>query len=126
MAHKDSLVPRLMRAVRDGATVQVYGDGLQRRDFVHVDDVVDGLLAAWTAGHTGPLIVGAGRSITVLDMIDAVERATGTPVRRQHVPARPGEMPAVVVDIGLARSLGYRPKVSLDEGLTGVWQEFRA
>jgi UDP-glucose 4-epimerase len=124
MAHKDSLVPRLMRAVRDGGTLEVYGDGLQRRDFVHVDDVVDGLLVAWAAGHTGPLIVGAGRSVTVLDMIEAVRRVTGNPVRTRHVPPKSGEMPAVVVDIGLARSLGYRPVVSLDEGLDGVWQEF--
>jgi UDP-glucose 4-epimerase len=124
MAHKDSLVPRLMRAVRDDRTVQVYGDGRQRRDFVHVDDVVAGLLVAWGAGQTGPLIVGAGRSVTVLDVIDAVGRATGVPVRAGHVPPKPGEMPAVVVDIGLARSLGYRPVVSMDEGLAGVWREF--
>ena len=126
MARKDSFVPRLMRAVRDGTMVQVYGDGRQRRHLVHVEDVVAGLLVAWAAGHTGPLIVGAGRSVTVLDLVEAAGRATGTPVRTEHVPAKPGEMPAVVVDIGLARSLGYRPSVSLDEGLAGVWQEFRA
>jgi UDP-glucose 4-epimerase len=125
MVAKDSFVPRLMRAVRDGSTVQVYGDGGQRRDLVHVDDVVAGLLVAWDARHTGPLIIGAGRSVTVLDLIEAVGRATGTPVRTEHVPAKPGEMPAVVVDIGLARSLGYRPAVTLEEGLAGVWQEFR-
>src|SRR6266540_240146 len=44
MTHKDSLVARLMRAALDGATVEIYGDGTQRRDFVHVDDVVQGLL----------------------------------------------------------------------------------
>jgi UDP-glucose 4-epimerase len=125
MARKDSMVPRLMRAVRDGRTIQVYGSGEQRRDFVHVRDVVAGLLAAWRARHTGPLIVGAGRSVSVLDLIAAVQRVVGRPVPVEHVAAKPGEMPAVVVSIERARALGYRPSVSLDEGLGTVWDEFR-
>jgi UDP-glucose 4-epimerase len=125
MARKDSMVPRLMRAVRDGRTIQVYGSGEQRRDFVHVRDVVAGLLVAWRARHTGPLIVGAGRSVSVLDLIAAVERVVGRPVPTEHVPAKPGEMPAVVVSIERARALGYQPAVPLDEGLATVWDEFR-
>ena len=42
MQHKDSFVPRLMRAARDGHGVQVYGDGTQIRDLIHVDDIVSG------------------------------------------------------------------------------------
>jgi UDP-glucose 4-epimerase len=125
MAHKDSLVPRLMRAARDGATVQVYGDGTQVRDFVHVDDVVAGLLVAWRARHVGPLIVGSGRSVSVLDLIEAARRATGRPLPVEHVAAKRGEMPAVIVSIERARALGYRPAVDLDEGLAGVWADLR-
>ena len=47
MQHKDSFVPRLMRAARDGHGVQVYGDGTQIRDLIHVDDIVSALLLAW-------------------------------------------------------------------------------
>jgi UDP-glucose 4-epimerase len=125
MAHKDSMVPRLMRAVRDGRTVQVYGSGDQRRDFVHVHDVVAGLLVAWRARHTGPLIVGAGQSVSVLDLVAAVRRVVGRPVPVEHVAAKPGEMPAVVVSVERARALGYRPSVSLDEGLGTVWDDLR-
>lgn len=125
MAHKDSMVPRLMRAVQAGRTIQVYGSGEQRRDFVHVRDVVAGLLAAWRARHSGPLIIGAGRSVSVLDLIAAVERVVGQPVPVEHVPAKPGEMPAVIVSIERARALGYQPAVSLDEGLATVWDEFK-
>jgi UDP-glucose 4-epimerase len=48
MAEKDSFVPRLMRAARDGTGVQVYGDGTQVRDLVHVDDIVAGIFIAHT------------------------------------------------------------------------------
>jgi UDP-glucose 4-epimerase len=126
MAAKDSFVPRLMRAANTGAAVEVYGDGTQRRDFVHVDDVVRGLLVAWNSGHTGPLIIGAGRSVTVLDLIAAVERVVGRPIERVHGPAKSGEMPAVIVSIEKARSLGYEPTVGLDDGLATVWADLRA
>jgi UDP-glucose 4-epimerase len=124
MQEKDSFVPRLMRAARDGTGVQVYGDGTQVRDLVHVDDVVAGLLAAWRAGFSGPLILGAGESVSVNDMVDAARRVTGADIPVQYVPAKPGEMPAVIVDISAARALGYRPAHDLKSGLSTVWPEF--
>jgi UDP-glucose 4-epimerase len=126
MAHKDSLVPRLMRSALAGTPVQVYGSGRQVRDLVHVDDAVAGLLLAWRTGHVGSLIVGSGRSVSVLEVIAAAEKATGEPLRLEHVPARDGEMPAVIVSIERARALGYRPSVELADGLASVWADFRA
>ncbi len=67
MAEKDSFIPRLMRAARDGEGVQVRGDGTMLRDVVHVDDIVQGIFAAWQSGHSGPLILGAGHSVSVND-----------------------------------------------------------
>jgi UDP-glucose 4-epimerase len=124
MSHKDSFVARLMRAARDGGTVQIYGDGTQRRDFVHVDDVVQGLLVAWRRRYTGSLIIGSGCSITVLDLLDRARRVTGRPLPAVHVAPKPGEMPAVIVDIGRARSLGYEPAVTLENGLLTAWADF--
>jgi UDP-glucose 4-epimerase len=125
MAHKDSLVPRLMRAARSGSTIQVYGDGGQRRDFVHVDDVLAGMLVAWRTRYTGPLIIGAGRSVSVLELIEAVERVIGRPIPLEYVAAKPGEMPAVIVSVDRARALGYQPSIPLDAGLATVWAEFK-
>jgi UDP-glucose 4-epimerase len=125
MGHKDSFVPRLMRAALSGASVQVYGSGEQLRDFVHVDDVVAGLLAAWRAGHVGSLIVGSGRSVTVLDLISAAGEVVGEKLEYEHVPAKAGEMPAVIVSIERARALGYQPAVTLADGLATVWDDFR-
>jgi UDP-glucose 4-epimerase len=124
MAEKDSFVPRLMRAARDGGGVQVYGDGTQVRDLVHVDDIVDGLLAAWASRATGPVILGAGESYQVNDIVAAARSVTGAPLPATHVPAKPGEMPAVIVDISRARSIGFEPKHDLKSGLATVWPEF--
>jgi UDP-glucose 4-epimerase len=126
MGHKDSFIPRLMRAALAGSGVEIYGDGAQRRDFVHIDDVVQGVLAAWDKQYTGTVIVGSGRSISVLELIDAVRAATGEDVPVTHVAAKNGEMPAVIVDVAKAqRELGYTPNVELIAGLRTVWADFR-
>jgi UDP-glucose 4-epimerase len=126
MGHKDSFVPRLMRAALSGEYVQIYGDGTQRRDLIDAADVSRAVLAAWRRGVDGPLIVGSGRSISVLSLVDAAREATGAELPAKHVDAKPGEMPAVVVSIERARSIGWEPRVALVDGLRGVWDEFRA
>ncbi len=127
MGHKDSIVARMMRATMAGQGIQIYGDGLQRRDLVHVDDVVAAVLAAWDRRFTGTAIIGSGRSVTVLELLDVVRTVTGYPLPAQHVAAKLGEMPAVIVDIGRAREqLGYRPSVELVDGLATVWRDFAA
>ncbi len=124
MLHKDSFVPRLMRAAAAGGGVQVYGDGEQLRDYVHVDDVVQAILLAWRTRRTGPLIIGSGRSVTVNTLITAAREVTGAAIPVQHVPAKAGEMPAVVLDISAARKLGYEPRYDLRSGMATVWPDF--
>jgi UDP-glucose 4-epimerase len=124
MQEKDSFVPRLMRAARDGHGVQIYGDGTQVRDLIHVDDIVAALLLAWRTGHTGPVIVGAGESVTVNDIVAAARAVTGAPIPAENVPPKPGEMPAVIVDISAARAMGYQPTHDLKSGIATVWPEW--
>jgi UDP-glucose 4-epimerase len=124
MAEKDSFIPRLMRAARDGEGVQVRGDGTMLRDVVHVDDVVQGLLAAWRARHTGPLILGSGHSVTVNEMVETARRVTGAAIPVEYVPVPKGEMPAVVVDISAARAIAYAPSHDLESGMATVWPDF--
>ena len=124
MQQKDSFVPRLMRAARDGGGVQIYGDGTQVRDLIHVDDIVSALLLVWRRRHTGSLIVAAGESVTVNDIVAAARSVTGAPIPAEHVPAKPGEMPAVIVDISAARALGYQPTHDLKSGIATVWPEW--
>ncbi len=124
MAEKDSLIPRLMRAARDGASVQIYGDGTQVRDLVHVDDVIAGIFAAWSARFTGPLILGAGEPVSVNDILAAARSVTGAELPAHYTPRKPGEMPAVIVDISAAHALGYEPRHDLKSGLATVWPEY--
>jgi UDP-glucose 4-epimerase len=125
MQAKDSIVARLMRAIRLGRTFEVYGDGRQVRDYVHVSDVFGAVRRALASEDwRGPVVIGSGRSLSVLEVLDAVRRVTGAELAVRHGPARPGEMPAVIVDVARARALGWSPRYGFEEGFAGVWEEW--
>ncbi|HJS96201.1 MAG TPA: NAD-dependent epimerase/dehydratase family protein [Solirubrobacteraceae bacterium] len=125
MQAKDSIVARLMRSIRLEQTFEIYGDGRQVRDYVHAADVTAAMQLGLTEeSWSGPTVIGSGRSLSVLEVIDAVRRVTGADIQVQHGPARAGEMPAVIVDNGRARAGGWSPKFSFEEGLVGVWEEW--
>jgi UDP-glucose 4-epimerase len=125
MQAKDSIVARLMRAVRLGASFEIYGDGRQTRDYVHVLDVVAAIGSALSDDRwSGPTVIGTGTSLSVLDVVDQVRRVTGAPLPIRHGDAKAGEVGAVIVDTSLANSRGWFPKYSFTEGLAGVWDEW--
>jgi UDP-glucose 4-epimerase len=124
MKDKDSFIPRMLKAAGRDEGVQVYGDGLQRRDLVHVHDVARAFVMALSpAWPTGPTIIGSGSSVTVLDMLAAARTASGRPIPAEHVPPKDGEMPAVVVATARARTLGWEPAVSLTDGMAAAWAD---
>lgn len=127
MQAKDSIVARLMRAIRLGTEFEIYGDGRQVRDYVHVGDVIQAmLLGLESEAWAEPMVIGAGTSLSVLQVIDAVRQVTGAELTVRHGLARPGEMPAVVVDPSRAKAAGWSPRFSFEEGLAGVWEEWSA
>ncbi|HEX4282011.1 MAG TPA: NAD-dependent epimerase/dehydratase family protein [Solirubrobacteraceae bacterium] len=125
MQAKDSIVARLMRAIRLGRTFEIYGDGRQVRDYVHVSDVIDAVrLGLVNDDWTGPVVIGSGKSMSVLEVVEAVRDVTGASFEVTHGPARPGEMPAVIVDPSRAKSFGWSPQFDFETGLRGVWEEW--
>lgn len=125
MQAKDSIVARLMRAIRLGQTFEIYGDGRQVRDYVHAFDVTAAVrLGLTSAAWSGPVVIGSGRSLSVLEVVEAVRLITGAELDVRHGQPRPGEVPAVIVDNSRARAGGWSPSYSFEEGLAGVWDEW--
>jgi UDP-glucose 4-epimerase len=125
MQAKDSIVARLMRAIRLDKTFEIYGDGRQVRDYVHVADVVGAVRLALTDERwSGPTVIGTGTSLSVLEVVEEVRRVSGAELNVRHGPAKAGEMPAVIVDPSRARAAGWAPRYTFAEGLRGVWAEW--
>jgi UDP-glucose 4-epimerase len=127
MYAKDSIVARLMRAIQTGSTFEIYGDGKQVRDYVNVSDVVAAMrLALVTEDWSGPVVIGTGTSLSVLEVVDEVRRVTGAELLVRHGPAKEGEMPAVIVDNSRAVAAGWSPQWDFSSGIEAVWQEWSA
>jgi len=108
--------------LRAGEGVTIFGDGEQTRDFVFVGDVVAAVLAA--IGRDGNTFnVGTGTETSVNALFEAFRRVAGADGEPEYAAARPGEILRSVLDVSLAeRELGWRPQVSLEQGLTATWE----
>jgi UDP-glucose 4-epimerase len=111
-----------MERMRADEPTQIFGDGLQTRDFVYVADVVQAMLAA-AGGGPGVFNVGTGIETSVVDLHELCRRVTGSERPPEFAPPRPGEARRSVIDPTLAaRELDWRPQHSLDEGLQATWR----
>jgi UDP-glucose 4-epimerase len=105
-----------------GEAPQIFGGGLQTRDYVYAGDVARATLAA--VGHDGGVFnVGTGQETSVVDLYELSRRVAGSKVEAREAPARPGELQRSVLDVSSAeRELGWRPEVLLEEGLRRTWE----
>ena len=124
MQAKDSIVARLMRAIRLGtrsrSTATEPGSRLRARQRRVRGDAA----GARKRAVGGPVVIGTGTSLSVLEVLDAVRAVTGAELPVKHGPARPGEMPAVIVDPSRAFAAGWTPRLRFEHGLAGVWEEW--
>jgi len=115
----DMAFHRFIRAALRGETVEVYGDGEQTRDFTFVSDVVDATEAALHAGPPGEVInVAGGSRVTLNHAIGVIESAVGRPLMRRSLPPASGDVTDTGADVRKAAELlGFRPRVTLEEGV---------
>ena len=115
----DLAIRKFAERMLDGMPIQVFGDGHSLRDFTYVDDIVDGLVKAIDRdlGFT-ILNFGAGRKVTVLEVIELLEKTLKVPAEIEWLPAQTGDVRRTWSDTRAAReALGFEPQVSLEEGI---------
>jgi nucleoside-diphosphate-sugar epimerase len=102
-----------LRRHAENAVLEIHGDGTQRRDFVHVRDVVAANIAAFESPLRGEIFnVGSGENISVKELADMISS------RHVHVAGRKGDSAATLADISrIQAALGWSPKVSFADGL---------
>ncbi len=105
----------------DGAPVTIFGDGEQTRDFVYVDDVVDGFVRAATRGGGLVCNIGTGQETSVNELYRAMAAEAGVEATPQYAPLRPGEVLRSSLGVERARiQLGWTPWTELGDGARAV------
>ncbi len=124
----DMAFHKFLKAARDGTPVQLYGDGLQTRDFTFVSDIVAATRAAADRGRPGSVYnVGGGERIAMNEVLRLVETVSGCTLKIDRHEAQRGDMRDTFADtLAAQRDLGFRSTVSLRDGLTREWDWIRS
>jgi UDP-glucose 4-epimerase len=116
-----AVISKFNQLIRENKSPIIFGDGLQTRDFVFVEDVVRANLLAATspkplAGEV--LNIGTGTRITLIDVLNHIARVLGRSVTPTHKDTRAGDIRDSVADISRAKGvLGYEPSVKFAQGI---------
>ncbi len=125
------------RAIVQGESIDVFNNGLMRRDFTYIDDIVEGVVrvldkpatpnADWDGARPDPgsspapyrlFNIGNNNPVALLEFIEAIEKALGKTAQKNMLPMQPGDVAATYADIDdLADYVGYRPSTPLASGV---------
>jgi UDP-glucose 4-epimerase len=123
------LIPTIIESALLNKPLSVWGDGSSVRDYLYIDDVVEGLSGAMSHDVRGSLFnLGSGFGTSVLELVAHIEDITGKNITLDFQEQRPFDVPANVLDASLAKSkLSWVPVTELRQGLEEAvrWNEMR-
>jgi UDP-glucuronate 4-epimerase len=129
---------KFTRAILAGEPIEVYNDGLMRRDFTYIDDVVEGVVRVavkpaaanpdWNSDAPDPgtssapyriYNIGNSQPVDLLSMVETLERVLGREAKKTWLPMQPGDVPETSANVDdLVRDVGYKPGTPLEDGIT--------
>lgn len=114
----NSVVNKFCSKIPDYKEITVFGSGLQTRDFVHVNDVVNALLLG--LDNTGLYNIGTGTETSVLQLIDLIHGITKSKPAMKFTPPIEGDIRRSRAEIEKIKALGWQPKLSLEDGIRSL------
>ena len=112
------VVDRFVSQALNGQPVTVYGDGSQTRAFTYISDTIDAIVKLVEGGRTGQVYnIGTSTETTVLELAKLVIEKTKSSSQLEFLPLPQGDPRRRAADFSMVKSLGWRPRVALSEGL---------
>jgi UDP-glucuronate 4-epimerase len=127
-AGRPDMMPfRMVQWISEGKPVTVYGDGQQSRDFTYVDDIARGTIAGLKPLGCEAINLGSDTPVVLMEAIRLTEELVGRAANLNFVDRHPADVTATWADIRKAENLlGWRPRVSLREGIGNLVEWYRA
>lgn len=113
-----SVVNKFCERIPDYKDITVYGPGLQTRDFVHVNDVVNALLLG--LNRSGVYNLGTGMETSVLHLIDLIHNVTKAKPSAKFTQPVKGEIRRSKADISKIKTIGWEPRITLEDGIRSL------
>lgn len=110
------VIAKFMEIIREGKPITIFGDGLQTRDFVAVEDVIDSILNAIMSVKNGIYNIASGKAVTINELADKMIFLSGKRLEKQYAIAKKSDIRYSHADISMAQNnLKYSPKFTLDK-----------
>lgn len=112
---------KFTKAILEGRSIDVYNHGKLRRDFTHIDDIVEGVVRIQNcipSSHYSIFNIGNNQPVALEDFIRAIEAATGKEAIKNYLPMQAGDVYQTYADVeSLFKCCGFRPEKGLNEGI---------
>ena len=112
-------------AATDNGSIEIWGDGLQTRSFLHIDECIEGTLKVMRSAHKGPFNIGSDEMVSINELVSIVADVAGKAIRINHVPGPQGVRGRRSDNRLIKKIVGWQPAGSLIEGIeqTYPWIE---
>lgn len=126
------VLPALMRRLhearlRGDEEVVIWGTGTPRREFLHCDDLANAVVHLMRTYEGEQLVnIGCGADVTIRELAELVARVVGFSGRLAYDSSKPDGTPRKLLDVGRLTGLGWKARISLEEGVTDTYRWFVA
>jgi GDP-L-fucose synthase len=124
------VLPALLRKFHeartsDAASVSVWGSGMPRREFLHVDDLADACVFLMRQYESADLInIGVGQDLSITELAHLIAKVVGFNGRIELDPSKPDGPPRKLLDVSKLHALGWRARITLEEGVRATYAWF--
>jgi GDP-L-fucose synthase len=125
------VLPALIRKFHDARTrgdksVEIWGSGTPRREFLHVDDLADAVVYLLQHYDAEPIVnIGWGEDVTIRELAEMVMSAIGYSGELTLDPSKPDGTPRKLLDVSRLHGLGWRPQIPLKKGIETTYAWFK-
>ena len=122
---KSHVLPAMIRKFHEAEDkVNLWGDGSARREFLHVDDLAEALyLLLNQYNEASPINVGTGEDVTIKELAETVGSVVGNKEIEWDT-SKPNGTPRKVLDVSKIKSMGWKPTISLRDGIESTYQDY--
>ena len=110
---------------RNQPSVVLWGSGQPRREFLHADDLADATYFLMQKYNERDFVnVGTGEDLTINELATLIKKVVGYDGKIEHDTSKPDGTPRKLMDVGRLSAMGWKAKISLEEGIRKVYQQF--
>jgi nucleoside-diphosphate-sugar epimerase len=113
---------RKVAVAKDGGTVEIWGDGMQTRSFLYIDECLEGTIRLTRSDWTGPVNIGSDYMVSINELVDLVADVAGKKLDKNHIPGPQGVRGRNSDNTLIRQKLGWAPSTDLRKGIEPTYE----